>query len=248
DGGTLFLDEIGDMPLEAQTRLLRVLQSGVFTTVGGSRALKADVRIVAATHKDLRRLIEAGSFREDLFYRLNVVPVRLPPLRARIDDLAELARHFLERAAQEGLPRKLLAPDAIEWMRNYSWPGNVRELENLMRRLAALAREDIIGAAMVDQQLGALAGPGAAPPVPVMTGGGALATAVEAHLAAYFSGFGRDLPPDGLYERILGEVERPLLEMSLAAARGNQLRAARLLGINRNTLRKKLAERGVTRG
>ena len=147
EGGTLFLDEIGDMPLDAQTRLLRVLQAGDFTTVGGSRLQRADVRIVAATNQDLRRLIDAGRFREDLYYRLNVVPLRLPPLRERTDDIPALARHFLDRAAAEGLPRKTLDASALAAIQLHPWPGNVRELENLMRRLAALSRADIIDAA-----------------------------------------------------------------------------------------------------
>lgn len=241
-GGTLFLDEIGDMPMDAQTRLLRVLQSGEFTTVGGTRTLKADVRIISATNKDLRRLIDAGQFREDLFYRLNVVPLRLPPLRARADDIAELANHFLERAAAEGLPRKTLDASAIQWMRGYPWPGNVRELENLMRRLAALARDEVITAEVV--QDGLREGQAHAPTDMIPQGQG-LAAAIEAHLARYFATFGDDLPPDGLYERVLAEMEKPLLLLSLAATRGNQIQAAKLLGINRNTLRKKLTERGI---
>src|SRR3546814_9478407 len=127
-GGTLFLDEIGDIPRDAQTRLLRVLQAGEFTTVGGARAIRADVRIIAATNKDLRKLVEAGQFREDLFYRLNVVPVRIPPLRARADDIAELARYFLDQAAALGLPRKTLNPDAVNRSEEHT-----SELQSLMR-------------------------------------------------------------------------------------------------------------------
>jgi two-component system, NtrC family, nitrogen regulation response regulator GlnG len=240
-GGTLFLDEIGDMPMEAQTRLLRVLQEGEFTTIGGARAIRADVRIIAATHKDLPKLIESGGFREDLFYRLNVVPVRLPALRERGPDIAELARHFLERAAAEGLPRKRLSGEAVERLAGHGWPGNVRELENLMRRLAALVREDLIGGAAVEAQLGGqMRG---APASPFAEGG--LGDAVAAHLARYFANFGADHPPEGLYDRVLAEVEKPLLQITLAAVRGNQLRAARLLGINRNTLRKKLTDLGI---
>ena len=242
-GGTLFLDEIGDMPSDAQTRLLRVLQQGEFTTVGGARAIRADVRIIAATHKDLARLIAAGVFREDLFYRLNVVPVRLPALRQRVEDIPELARHFLDRAAADGLPRKSLDAHAFARLARHAWPGNVRELENLMRRLAALAREEVIGAAAIGRELEE-AGRGAEQPAVAGEGGG-LAQSVETHLARYFGTFGRELPPDGLYDRVLAEVERPLLLLSLAAAKGNQLKAARLLGINRNTLRKKLAERAI---
>jgi two-component system, NtrC family, nitrogen regulation response regulator GlnG len=243
-GGTLFLDEIGDMPFEAQTRLLRVLQSGEFSTVGGARSIRADVRIIAATHKDLPRLIAENSFREDLYYRLNVVPIRLPALRQRAEDIGELSRHFLDRAAADGLPRKLLAPAAIERLARHGWPGNVRELENLMRRLAALAREDMISANLVEQQLD---GAGTAEG-PVIAPSGGLADAIELHLARYFATFGRDLPPDGLFDRVLAEVERPLLRLTLASVKGNQLKAAKLLGINRNTLRKKLTERGIDPG
>src|SRR5205085_7143397 len=130
EGGTLFLDEIGDMPMEAQTRLLRVLQQGEYTTVGGRTAIKTDVRIVAATNKDLRVLIKQGLFREDLFFRLNVVPLRLPPLRERIEDVPDLFRHFFAQAEREGLPPKQLDQAALDRLRRYRWPGNVREVEN----------------------------------------------------------------------------------------------------------------------
>jgi two-component system nitrogen regulation response regulator GlnG len=243
-GGTLFLDEIGDMPLEAQTRLLRVLQTEEFSPVGSSRSIRADVRIIAATHKDLPQLIAENAFREDLYYRLNVVPIQLPALRQRIEDIGELAQYFLDRAAAEGLPRKKLDPGAIDRLGRHRWPGNVRELENMMRRLAALAREDVIGAQLIDANLGQQVGT----EVQATTGDGGtggLADCVEMHLARYFAAFGRDLPPDGIYDRVLAEVERPLLQLSLAAVRGNQLKAAKLLGINRNTLRKKLTTLGV---
>jgi two-component system, NtrC family, nitrogen regulation response regulator GlnG len=240
-GGTLFLDEIGDMPIDAQTRLLRVLQEGEFTTVGGRNAQRADVRVVAATNKDLRRLIDAGRFREDLYYRLNVVPLRLPALRQRPDDIADLAQHFLTEAAKLGLPQKTMDASAIEWMRKYEWPGNVRELENLMRRLAVLAREDSINAAVLELEMHDNRNPA---PLAVLAGDG-LADQVENHLARYFSTFGKDLPPDGLYDRILLEIERPLLLLTLTATGGNQIRAAKLLGLNRNTLRKKLNDLNI---
>jgi len=144
NGGTLFLDEIGDMPQEAQTRLLRVLQEGEFTSVGGRTPIKANVRIIAATHRDLRAAIRQGSFREDLFYRLAVVPIRLPPLRERTEDIADLARHFLDRARADGLPAKSLDQGAVDALRAHRWPGNVRELENLMRRLAALWPDEVM--------------------------------------------------------------------------------------------------------
>src|SRR6476620_7298227 len=152
-GGTLFLDEIGDMPPEAQTRLLRVLQEGEYTTVGGRTPIKANVRIVAATHRDLRRLIQQGLFREDLFYRLNVVPIRLPPLRERLDDIPELANHFLRAATADGLPAKVLSPEAMARLKQHRWPGNVRELVNLVRRLSALYSEEVIGVETIEAEL-----------------------------------------------------------------------------------------------
>jgi two-component system nitrogen regulation response regulator GlnG len=241
-GGTLFLDEIGDMPMEAQTRLLRVLQSGEFSPVGGARAIRADVRIIAATHQELPKLIGEGQFREDLYYRLNVVPIRLPALRERGSDVGELARHFLDRAAADGLPRKQLDAAAIARLERHSWPGNVRELENLMRRLAALTRDAVITPALIEQQLGRAGQQQAGAAVPEDAG---LGEAIEQHLARNFASYGNGLPPDGLYDRVLAEIERPLLRLTLAAVRGNQLKAARLLGINRNTLRKKLTDLGV---
>ncbi|MFV0622565.1 nitrogen regulation protein NR(I) [Sphingomonas sp. ac-8] len=234
-GGTLFLDEIGDMPMEAQTRLLRVLQSGEFTTVGGARTIRSDVRIVAATNRDLAALVQAGGFREDLFYRLNVVPVALPALRERRQDVALLARHFLNRAAEEGLPRRSLGPEAIASLEAHDWPGNVRELENLMRRCAVLGRDDRIGAEELRAAIG--------------EGGRAIAVAeapdaIDAAVRAFLRRLANDTPQaldDGtLYDRVIAEVERPLIEAMLERHGNNQLRAARALGINRNTLRKRL--------
>ena len=238
-GGTLFLDEIGDMPPDAQTRLLRVLQEGEFTTVGGRKSIRADVRIVAATHQDLRGLINEGRFREDLFYRLNVVPLRLPPLRERIEDIPDLARAFLRRAEAEGLPKKGVSQQALDILCAQTWTGNVRELENLMKRLAALCADDVIDAAMVAEELEARPS-SVAEPAPVM--GESLGAAVEHHLNRYFQLHGDALPPNGLYDRILKEMELPLIALTLMITRGNQLKAAEVLGINRNTLRKKIRE------
>jgi two-component system nitrogen regulation response regulator GlnG len=239
EGGTLFLDEIGDMPMEAQTRLLRVLQQGEYTTVGGRTPIKTDVRIIAATNKDLRLLIQQGLFREDLFFRLNVVPLRLPPLRERTEDIPDLIRHFFAQVEREGLPAKQIDQAALDRLRRHRWPGNVRELENLARRLAALYPQETITAAVIDGEL--------AQPALVAHGDGQrgdenLSNAVERYLAHYFSGFDEGLPPPGLYHRILREVEAPLLSAALAATRGNQIRAADLLGVNRNTLRKKIRD------
>jgi two-component system nitrogen regulation response regulator GlnG len=239
EGGTLFLDEIGDMPMEAQTRLLRVLQQGEYTTVGGRTPIKANVRIIAATNKDLRILIQQGLFREDLFFRLNVVPLRLPPLRERSEDVPDLIRHFFELVEREGLPAKQLDQAAIERLKRHRWPGNVRELENLARRLAALYPQETIAASVIDAELSQL-GMIAAENEPKADDG--LAAAIERHLASYFASFGADLPPPGLYHRVLREIEHPLLSVALAATRGNQIRAADLLGVNRNTLRKKIRD------
>jgi two-component system, NtrC family, nitrogen regulation response regulator GlnG len=238
-GGTLFLDEIGDMPLEAQTRLLRVLQQGEYTTVGGRTAIRADVRIIAATHRDLRQLIRQGLFREDLFYRLNVVPIRLPPLRERSEDIPALVRHFFAQAHAEGLPLKSLDATAMERLKGHRWSGNVRELENLVRRLAALYAQELIGLDAVEAEL-AEAAPAAAPAEAPANEG--LGGAAERHLRDYFAAHKGGLPPTGLYDRVLREVERPLILLSLGATRGNQLKAAQLLGLNRNTLRKKIRE------
>ncbi len=238
EGGTLFLDEIGDMPMEAQTRLLRVLQQGEYTTVGGRTPIKTDVRIVAATNKDLRILIQQGLFREDLFFRLNVVPLRLPPLRERAEDIPDLARHFLGIAEKEGLPAKQLDSSAFDRLKRYRWPGNVRELENLARRLAALYPHEVITGSAIDSELSEL--PASAPSTPENEDN--LSGAVERYMARYFSGFRDTLPPPGLYHRILRQIEHPLLTAALAATRGNQIRAADLLGVNRNTLRKKIRD------
>ena len=240
EGGTLFLDEIGDMPLEAQTRLLRVLQQGEYTTVGGRTPIKTDVRIIAATNRDLRQLIAQGLFREDLYYRLNVVPLRLPPLRERIEDIPDLARHFLRKAEDEGLPAKSLDVESLETLRRHRWPGNVRELENLIRRLAVLHSGDSIPAVAITAEL--------KEPVRSLEEGDeteTLSGSVERYLTQYFLAQGDRLPPPGIYDRILAEVERPLLSICLAATKGNQIRAAQLLGLNRNTLRKKIRDLGL---
>lgn len=245
EGGTLFLDEIGDMPMEAQTRLLRVLQQGEYTTVGGRTPIKTDVRIVAATNKDLRTLINQGLFREDLYYRLNVVPLRLPALRERTEDIPDLVRHFFKQAESEGLQTKRIASGGHDIMRRYNWPGNVRELENLVRRLAALYPQEEISQEIIESELRTTDSPVTTAATGSLPEDLSIGQAVEHYLQRYFSGFGTDLPPPGLYQRILAEVEYPLVLASMTATRGNQIRAAELLGLNRNTLRKKIRELGV---
>lgn len=242
EGGTLFLDEIGDMPMDAQTRLLRVLQQGEYTMVGGRTPIKTNVRIVAATHRDLSQMIRQGLFREDLFYRLNVVPIRLPPLRERTDDIGDLVTHFLKAAQADGEPPKAISDEAIRLMQAHSWPGNVRELENLVRRLSALYADETISAQMVEQELDLAERP---PQISASSGPVELGAAIEAHLAQLLGDYEPDLPPPGLYQRVIEKVEAPLIAMALNACGGNQIRAADLLGLNRNTLRKKIRAHAI---
>ena len=240
EGGTLFLDEIGDMPQEAQTRLLRVLQEGEYTSVGGKTSIKTNVRVVAATHRDLTQLIRQGLFREDLYYRLNVVPIRIPPLRERRDDIPELSRHFLSNCVNEGLPWKIIDNTAMDRLKFHNWPGNVRELDNLVYRLSALYSQETIGIEVIEAELSSFS------PTPITERTSVeIGEAVEIHLQKYFESHGTSLPPDGLYDRVLKEVERPLIANSLAATRGNQLKASKLLGLNRNTLRKKILDLNI---
>ena len=239
EGGTLFLDEIGDMPLEAQTRLLRVLQEGEYTTVGGQSPIKTNVRIIAATHRDLNTQIQQGRFREDLYYRLNVVPLRLPPLCERLDDIGDLARHFLRDTAREGLGEHSISSDAIERLKQYNWPGNVRELENLIHRIVAVHPQELISADIIEHEMVDLLSE-RAHNKPETVDTQSLGDMVERHLATYFANFEGSLPPSGLYDRIIREVEAPLISAALSATRGNQIKAAELLGLNRNTLRSRI--------
>ncbi|MFM5923135.1 MAG: sigma-54-dependent transcriptional regulator [Novosphingobium sp.] len=233
NGGTLFLDEIGDMPLDAQTRLLRALQSGKIRRVGGREEIAVDVRIIAATNKDLEPMIAAGAFREDLYYRLNVVPILLPALRERSDDIPALATHFLRLAASEGLPRHALSGAAADLLARQQWRGNVRELRNFIYRIALLVREDRIEAEALAPLLASTVRVDAAGEASGFEG------AVSSWLAA-------NHPPAGqVYDAALAAFERPLFLAALRETAGNQLRAAQLLGINRNTLRKRLTELAI---
>jgi two-component system, NtrC family, nitrogen regulation response regulator GlnG len=232
-GGTLFLDEIGDMPLELQAKLLRVLQSGEVTPVGGRRPEPVDVRIVAATHRDLDAALAAGAFREDLLYRLRVVPIHVPPLRERREDVPALIEHFVERYGHELVGRTCaISPQTVEKLSAHDWPGNVRELENAIKRALVLASQDVLGpddfAFLEAREPRAAAGERLEERI---------AGEAERALAA---------GEQELYWRILARVERALLEAVLARTGGNQIRAAALLGINRNTLRKKISDLGIT--
>ncbi len=233
-GGTLFLDEIGDMPVALQVKLLRVLQSGELTPVGGRQSEKVDVRIIAATHRDLDAALEAGAFREDLLYRLRVVPIEAPPLRAHREDIPLLVEHFLERHAADAGGARTLLPETLERLRAHDWPGNVRELENALRRALALCDAEVL----TPEDFDFLRAETRTPETPPDDG---VEQWVKSEaLAALARGDTLDLQ-----RTLLTRVERPLIETALRHCAGNQLRAAELLGINRNTLRKKITELGI---
>ncbi|MBV0912121.1 response regulator [Anianabacter salinae] len=227
--GSLLFDEIGDLDLEAQARIVRMLDS--FTDNAP--------RVMATSQSDLTHRMEQGLFRQDLYYRLSGVTVHVPSLRERVDDIPLLAQHFLARAERDGLFLRRFGEDAMDLVRAYSWPGNVRQLENTVRRLVVTSPEEIITRSEVDSVLGNQ------PAMEPLQGGGEgekLSASVAKHLRRYFDLHGGVLPPPGLYQRILKEVEMPLIEIALDATGGNQAKCADLLGINRNTLRKKITD------
>jgi two-component system, NtrC family, nitrogen regulation response regulator GlnG len=238
-GGTLFLDEIGDMPHHAQTRLLRALQSGTISRIGGKASIRLDVRILAATNQDLEALIAEGKFREDLYYRLNVVPVHMPPLRARPEDIGLLTRHFLKLAAGEGLPSKQIDDDAISMLTTMPWRGNVRELKNFIYRLVLTSREDYISESMLSA-LNSVRDFAQETPNNACT--------FDAAVAQFMLDQRKNGMSKGrIYATALAAFEKPLLQMVMEQVKGNQLQAAAMLGINRNTLRKKLSDSGLAR-
>ncbi len=237
--GTLFLDEIGDMPPDSQTRLLRLLQDGSFKDSEGRDPSRINVRIIASTHRDLRHLIRQGLFREDLFYRLNVVQMRIPPLRERKEDIPDLIHHFCQKANLDGLPVKSVNSDGMRELMGYSWPGNVRELKNLVKGFSALYSQEVIGPEIIRSEL---TNQTRASLIEESYANENLAESIERHLRAYFEAHQGTLPASGLYARIIRELERPLIAISLEVAKGNQLKTAQLLGLNRNTLRKKIRE------
>jgi two-component system nitrogen regulation response regulator GlnG len=239
-GGTLFLDEIGDLPLELQPKLLRVLQEREFTRVGGFETLKAQVRIIAATNQELEAAVAARRFREDLYFRLRVIPIMLPSLRERPEDIDELTDYFVTKAAREmGAQARYVAAEARARLASYSWPGNVRELENSVLRAALLATTNTIRGE--DIEFGRT---GKHPPATQPDGTASLSELVSVRIAEMLEADGAE--PRDLYQKVVAELERPLIELALKRAHGNQVHAARILGLNRNTLRKKLIEHNIT--
>ena len=233
DGGTLFLDEIGDMPLAIQSKLLRVLQDGTFSRVGGNQTIKTDVRIVAATNKNLEAEVADKKFREDLFYRLNVVRLHLPPLRNRKEDIRLLAEYFLKRvAAQKAKPQLQLSQDAVELLESHPWPGNVRELENTIQRAAVLATSDVL--LPKDLPLGQ-AGTSAQPVSPTSAGAATVPGSLEDAARVLFEAASAQ---PGL--ELLPWLEQEFTRRAMESTGNNQVRAAKLLGITRATLRKRL--------
>ncbi len=229
--GTLLFDEVGDLDGEAQARITRMLDS----------LTDPAPRIISTSQGDLSRRLKAGAFRQDLYYRLGGVTIPVPSLRERLEDIPALAEHFLARAERDGLTPRTLAPEAAEVLRAYPWPGNVRQLENTIQRLMVTGTEAEIARAEVEATLGTAAGN----PVVTMDEAENISASVARHLKRYFDLHGGALPPPGVYQRVLREIEVPLIEIALDATGGNQARCADLLGINRNTLRKKITDLGI---
>ena len=235
NGGTLFLDEIGDMPIEAQTRLLRVLQEGEFLSVGGTKPIKTNVRIVAATNKSLDEQIKLGAFREDLFYRINVIPIKLPPLRQRKDDIPALVNHFIASNINQSTSFTI-EKEGIEYLKSYDWPGNIRELENFIKRVITLYPEEIVSQEIIKNEFSILGTSNS-------MNESRNIKSLEDYIVSYLSRFpinDFDDNEKGLYQSVLLEFEKPVLNYVLKATGGNQIKASKILGLNRNTLRKKL--------
>jgi two-component system nitrogen regulation response regulator GlnG len=236
DGGTLFLDEIGDMNTSLQTRLLRVLAEGEFYRVGGQMPIKVDVRVIAATHQNLEERVRSGQFREDLFHRLNVIRVELPPLRARVEDIPDLLGHYLRVAAQElGVDSKTLTPEANSRLQSYGWPGNVRELVNLCRRFTVLSPGTEVRVEDLPAEI---------------TGAANMPSAAQDWTVALtqWAEHQGSTPVRPLLDDALPAFERALIQVALRTTQGHKQEAAKLLGWGRNTLTRKLQELGMASG
>ncbi len=236
DGGTIFLDEIGDMPFDVQARLLRVLQLGEFTRVGGRDKKISNVRIIAATNAKLKKSVDEGIFREDLFYRLNVVNIDMPALRTRVSDIFVLSKHFLNIYS----PNKILNEDCRDVLESYSWPGNVRELENFIKKISILYSEDSISKDAIINELFEQQEIESELKSSKPEQNQSLSKSIELHLDEFFKAIDANSKDLDLYKHLLVEFERPLISRTLDFCKGNQFKAAKILGINRNTLRKKI--------
>lgn len=238
-GGTLFLDEIGDMPFDIQARLLRVLQFGEFSRVGGREQIKIDVRIISATNKNLIESIEQGTFREDLFYRLNVINVDLPPLRERDEDVLSLANHFIAKYSSS---TKKFDESAIKILKEYNWPGNIRELENLIKRISVLSTENIIDRYIVENMLSLNYSDKNNIKIKNINKKESLKSYLENFFEEFYSSIGNENTELNLYDKFLTEFEKPVIIKTLKYCSGNQMKAAKILGLNRNTLRSKISK------
>ena len=238
--GTLFLDEIGDMPLELQAKILRVLQEQEVTRIGGNQNIQVDVRVVAATNQLLFEKVQRKEFREDLYYRLNVVPIILPPLRERRDDIPVLAQYFLVRTCAEmSVPIKRISEEALEHLTSHSWPGNARELENTIKRAVILSNDPLLTALDFNELI-----PSATSQPQSVAHEASLEALVDMKLRSCMNGVEK-LDKGEIYSAVIEQVERPLIRFMLEKTRWNQVKTADILGINRNTLRKKISELGI---
>tara|TARA_X000000950_G_scaffold111065_1_gene139972 strand:+ start:27 stop:1451 length:1425 start_codon:yes stop_codon:yes gene_type:complete len=240
NGGTLFLDEIGDMPIDIQARLLRVLQFGELSRVGGRDIIKTDVRIISATNKDLLNCVENQSFREDLYYRINVINIELPPLRDRENDIVSLSNHFLSKYSEN---TKQIDQSSLEFLKSYNWPGNVRELENLFKRISVLSSENVISVdtieTLIDHQIkGTEASINKDKNIN-------FSNFFNEFLDRFFETIEDENTKLNLYDKFLNEIEKPLIIKTLKYFKGNQIKTANVLGINRNTLRTKIAKHNL---
>ena len=236
-GGTIFLDEIGDMPLNLQAKMLRVLENREFERVGGHASLSADVRVISATHRDLREAVNSGEFREDLYYRLNVVSLNVPPLRERREDIPRLSEYFIKVFAEENRqPPKRISDEVSQILVRYDWPGNVRELMNTLRRASVLASGPVIQPADLGLDI--------SPDGQEAAAGGSLEDVLYSNLRDIVASW-KHLEEGDLYQQLLAMMEKPLFELMMEAVGGNQIKAAKVLGINRNTLRERLRKYGL---
>ncbi len=238
-GGTLFMDEIGDMPYDIQSRLLRVLQFGEFTRVGGRSSIKTDVRVLSATNKNLQNAVENNQFRDDLYYRLNVINISLPPLRERENDIISLARHYLSLYSDG---KKQFDSTAISFLKNYNWPGNIRELENLLKRISVLTHESVVNSFLLEDHIDfeEKLNYDDVNKIKNKSEKENLRTYLNSFLNNFYKTLDDNVELIGLHEKFINEFEKPLILKTLEFCRGNQIKAAKILGINRNTLRAKI--------